>query len=297
MCCGVLGPLTPRTSSRAAVRRARRGRWMARLVEPRPPGDRTQLAEAESRWVVVEDAGRLRDALGVSLPLGVPEALLGPVADPLGDLLARYARSHAVFTAGGGRRMAGVWVRRGPGHAAPPGRRRAAGRGRPASGRLDLARNCADGPWPDEGPPTPRPPARSRAGPRPARPSSATPGCCGCCAAGRWPACARPSSRSATTDFARFLPAWQGVGELRGVDGVLRAVEQLAGVPLPASALESLILPARVRDYRPGMLDELTAAGRGALAGARLRCAGPDGWVSLHPAELAAAHPRASRNR
>ncbi len=63
--------------------------------------------------------------------------------------------------------------------------------------------------------------------------------------------------------LARFIPAWQGVGarSARGVDGVLRAVEQLAGVPLLASALESLILPSRVADYAPGMLDELTLAG------------------------------------
>jgi ATP-dependent Lhr-like helicase len=87
-------------------------------------------------------------------------------------------------------------------------------------------------------------------------------------------------------DFARFLPGWQGVGELRGVDGVLRTVEQLAGVPVPASALESLILPARVRDYSPSMLDELTASGEVLWQG-HGSLAGTDGWISLHPAELA----------
>jgi len=65
-----------------------------------------------------------------------------------------------------------------------------------------------------------------------------------------------------TIDFARFLGAWQGVGgQLRGIDGVARAIEQLAGMVLPASAWESLVLPARVRDYTPAMLDELCAAG------------------------------------
>ena len=70
--------------------------------------------------------------------------------------------------------------------------------------------------------------------------------------------------------LARFIPAWQGLGarSSRGVDGVLRAVEQLAGLPLPASALESLILPARVADYSPAMLDELTSAGEVLWAGA-----------------------------
>ena len=48
-------------------------------------------------WAAIEDAGRLRDALGVPLPLGVPEAFTEPVADPLGDLVARYARTHGPF--------------------------------------------------------------------------------------------------------------------------------------------------------------------------------------------------------
>jgi ATP-dependent Lhr-like helicase len=51
----------------------------------------------QERWAAVEDAGRLRDALGVSLPVGVPEAFLAPVPDPLGDLVARFARSHGPF--------------------------------------------------------------------------------------------------------------------------------------------------------------------------------------------------------
>ena len=88
--------------------------------------------------------------------------------------------------------------------------------------------------------------------------------------------------------LARFIPSWQGVGarSSRGVDGVLRAVEQLAGVPVPASALESLILPARVADYAPTMLDELTLAGEVVWTGAGA-LAGNDGWVVLAPAEVA----------
>src|SRR6478609_7397716 len=50
-------------------------------------------------WAAIEDAGRLRDALGVPLPVGVPEAFTEPVADPLGDLMARYARTHGPFAA------------------------------------------------------------------------------------------------------------------------------------------------------------------------------------------------------
>jgi ATP-dependent Lhr-like helicase len=67
---------------------------------------------------------------------------------------------------------------------------------------------------------------------------------------------------------------------------VLAVVEQLAGALVPASALESLVLPARVRDYSPAMLDELTSAGEVLWAGAG-GLPGGDGWVSLVPADLA----------
>ena len=53
----------------------------------------------EHRWAVVEDVARLRDALGVPLPPGVAEAHAEPVADPLGDLVSRYARTHGPFRA------------------------------------------------------------------------------------------------------------------------------------------------------------------------------------------------------
>ena len=53
----------------------------------------------EQRWVAIEDAGRMRDALGVALPVGVPEAFTEPVADPLGDLVLRFARTRGPFTA------------------------------------------------------------------------------------------------------------------------------------------------------------------------------------------------------
>ncbi|PZF79757.1 DEAD/DEAH box helicase, partial [Jiangella anatolica] len=51
-------------------------------------------------WAAVEDAARLRDALGVALPGGVHDAFTAPVPDPLGDIVARYARTHGPFHAG-----------------------------------------------------------------------------------------------------------------------------------------------------------------------------------------------------
>ena len=92
--------------------------------------------------------------------------------------------------------------------------------------------------------------------------------------------------------LARFLPAWNGIGllrgsdALRGTDGLLRAVEQLAGALIPASALESLVLPARIPGYLPAMLDELTTAGDVLWTG-HGSLAGDDGWIALHLADTA----------
>lgn len=93
--------------------------------------------------------------------------------------------------------------------------------------------------------------------------------------------------------FGRFLPDWQQVAAvgrrpvLRGVDGVFAVIEQLAGVRLPASAWESLILPTRVGDYLPMMLDELTASGEVLIVGAG-KAGSNDPWIMLLPADYAA---------
>ena len=49
------------------------------------------------RFAVAEDASRLRDALGVALPVGLPTAFTDPVEAPLVDLVARFARTHGPF--------------------------------------------------------------------------------------------------------------------------------------------------------------------------------------------------------
>jgi ATP-dependent Lhr-like helicase len=87
--------------------------------------------------------------------------------------------------------------------------------------------------------------------------------------------------------LARFLPAWQHVGSsARGVEATAAAIEQLQGVALPASALERLVLPARVADYSPAHLDELCASGEVLWAGSGA-IAGGDGWISLAFADTA----------
>ena len=87
--------------------------------------------------------------------------------------------------------------------------------------------------------------------------------------------------------LAAFLPRWQQVGSsARGVEAVAAAVEQLQGVSVPASALERLVLPARVADYSPAQLDELCAGGEVVWAGAGA-ISGGDGWVTLAYADVA----------
>jgi ATP-dependent Lhr-like helicase len=228
----------------------------------------------EQRWVAIEDAGRVRDALGTALPVGVPEAFTEPVKDPLGDLVSRYARTHGPF------HPSDVAARLGLGVAVVTA----------ALARLATAGRLVQGEF--------LPP--EIAAQRAMRDSSGSPrpdsfGTEWCDAdvlrmvRRRSLAALRKEVEPVSADaLARFIPAWQGIGarSSRGVDGVLRAVEQLAGVPLPASALESLILPARVADYAPGLLDELTLAGEIVWTGAGA-LAGNDGWVVLAPSELA----------
>jgi ATP-dependent Lhr-like helicase len=62
--------------------------------------------------------------------------------------------------------------------------------------------------------------------------------------------------------FARFLPAWQGADRPRGgVDALIETIGRLQGASIPASILESDVLPARVNGFRPTDLDGLVASG------------------------------------
>ena len=71
-------------------------------------------------------------------------------------------------------------------------------------------------------------------------------------------------------------------------------VAQLEGLPLPASVLERDILPARVRDYAPRLLDELGAAGEVLWVG-QGSLGQDDGRVALYrPDRLALLLPPAT---
>ncbi|GAA3633832.1 ATP-dependent helicase [Microbacterium awajiense] len=214
-----------------------------------------------ARVAAIEDAGRLRDALGTALPVGVPTAFLEPVADPLGDLIARHARTHGPFAVGAVSQRFGLGgaVARHTLHRLEAQGRVTSGFFLPEAARTDDADETE---WCDT-----EVLRRLRM---------------------RSLAAIRGSVEPVPQDaFARFLPAWQHVTRpLEGIDGVVAVVEQLAGVPIPASAWESLVLPSRVSDYRPAMLDELTASGELVWSG-HGALAGRDGWIALHPADTA----------
>ena len=68
-----------------------------------------------------------------------------------------------------------------------------------------------------------------------------------------------------TRDFLRFLFRWQHVApdsRVEGADALAAIVSQLEGFEAPAAAWETELLPARVNEYDPAWLDELSLAGR-----------------------------------
>ena len=97
--------------------------------------------------------------------------------------------------------------------------------------------------------------------------------------------------------LGRFLPEWQGVGPVARLGGgpsdapaafrgsaalerLAEVVDQLAGLPIPASILERDVLPARVPGYQPRLLDELGALGEVAWVG-RGSLGRDDGRIAL----------------
>ncbi|MGI8887850.1 MAG: ATP-dependent helicase [Nocardioidaceae bacterium] len=249
----LLGPLSSAEIEARSVPGAEPSDWIKDLQSARRA---VSIRIAGDHFVAaVEDVARLRDALGVPVQVGVPEAFTEPVADPLGDLVARFARTHGPF------RTADVASRFGLGQAvAHDALKRLASAGRVAEGEFRPHGHGSE--WCD-----------AEVLRRLRRRSLA--------AARKEVEPVEPAA------LAKFLPAWQNVGSrLRGTDGVLTVIEQLAGCAVPASALEPFILGSRLVDYHSSMLDELTSAGEVIWAGAG-SLPGADGWISLHVADTA----------
>src|SRR5688572_15062299 len=225
--------------------------WAAELGAARR-AIRVRIAGAE-RWIAVEDAARVRDALGVALPVGIPDAYLETVTDPLGDLIARYSRTRGPFT------TAAVAQRFGLGVYVVEQTLKRLTSAVPGSYTPDVA----TGEWCD---------AEVL---RLLRRRSLA-------------ALRREIEPVPPAVLARFLPRWQHVGSSgRGVEAVAAAIDQIQGVPVPASALERLVLPARVADYSAAYVDELCASGELVWAGAGAIAGGGDGWITLAYAENA----------
>ncbi|MEO8217678.1 MAG: DEAD/DEAH box helicase [Acidobacteriota bacterium] len=184
----------------------------------------------QPRFIAVEDSSRYRDALGAPLPTGLPQRLLQPVADPLGDLLSRYARTHGPFTS------------------LEAGQRFALGRQTVEmvlqhfvqSGRI------IEGEF--------RPGGTQRE----------------FCDSNVLRALRRRSLAALRHEIEPVEPkilgrmqlSWQGIaGRRGGLNPLLEAIESLQGSPLAASILETEILPARLGGYSPSDLDTLSAAG------------------------------------
>ena len=201
-----------------------------RLLEVRIAGER--------RLIAAEDAARYRDGLGIPLPPGLPTALLEPVAHPVLELVRRYARTHGPFTL---REPAERFAL--DAEAVENALRQLVHEGRVLEGGFrpgGLHREWCDAEILRQ--------IRRKSLAR----------------------LRREVEPVEQRTLARFLTHWQGLlTPRRGatLDALLDAVESLQGAPLPASLVESAILPARIADYAPAGLDTLIAAGEVAWAG------------------------------
>ena len=203
-----------------------------RLLELRIAGER--------RLIAAEDAARYRDALGIPLPPGLPTALLEPVAQPVLELVRRFARTHGPFTL------------------------------REVSDRFALDSAIVENSL------------RLLAHENRVLEGGFRPG--GLhrewCDAEILRQIRRKSLARLRREvepveqytLARFFTHWQGLLTPRRsgpahLDSLLDAIESLQGAPIPASLLESSVLPSRVVGYEPAGLDTLIAAGEVAWAG------------------------------
>lgn len=190
----------------------------------------------ERRLIAVEDAGRYRDALGIALPAGIATVFLAPVDEAALELVRRFARTHGPFTLA---EVIGRFALE-------------AGFAERAVHKLALSGRVIEGGF--------RPGGVHREW----------------CDAEVLRLIRRKSLAKLRKEIepveqhvlARFQTHWQGlVQPRRGLDALLDTVEMLQGVPLPASLLETTILPARLTKYTCGDLDTLIAAGEVAWCG------------------------------
>ncbi len=249
-------PVTPNTAAPNTTVPGAVAEWTQELVSSRQAYE--ARIDGNSYLAAMEDAGLLAE-IGVPPPPGVPAAFLKVEGNPLRDLLFRYAATHGPFTLGEASTRFGL---------APQEARHALAslvdegvltHGRFLPDELQAGRAEHDEPeWVSQS------------------------------------VLARLRSRSLALlrgevepvsgpVFAQFLGRWQHCGgALRGVDGTYLTLELLAGVPLPASTWETLVLPQRVADYEPEFLDTLVAGGEIEWVGSA-PIGSSDGWIAFYP--------------
>ncbi len=205
---------------------------------------------SEARWIAAEDAGRYREALGATLPVGLPDAFLGPGAEPLQSLARRWARTHVPFVTAD---LARRWSL--PAAAVEGALVQLAARGEVVAGEF---RRAAQG--------------REYCHPEVLRMLRR-----------RSLAALRREVESVSPEVvARFLPPWHGIGsKAGGVDRLLEVVFQLQGLALPATVVERDVIASRVSGYSPRLLDELVSMGEVVWVG-RGSLGATDGKVALY---------------
>jgi ATP-dependent Lhr-like helicase len=232
----------------------------ALLIQLQASGRAVRLRVArQSRWIAIEDVAKYRDALGAPPPPGIAPAFLEAQPEPLMALIARWGRTHGPFAADGHE----------------PARRFAL---LPTQVQPLLQRLINDGKL-LEGEFRPGGSGRELCDPDVLRLI-------------RRDTLARLRNEVAPVDAAvlgRFLLRWHGIGAKRtGLVRLREVIDQLEGLALPFSELEDVILPARVADFQPRMLDELGATGELVWLG-RAPLGNDDGRVALFRRDHVAA--------
>jgi ATP-dependent Lhr-like helicase len=229
------------------------GAWVERLLKARRVLE-VRIAGGK-RVIAMEDAARVRDALGLPLPPGLPAAFLERAPEAMLDLVRRYARTHGPFTTGD---VADRYEL--PKAQVEAVLERLVGMGRVVEGGFRPGGMNRE--W-----------IESEVLRTIRRKSLAK--------------LRKEIEPVAQQTLARLFTRWQGVvSPRRGLDALLDVIEALQGAPLPASILETEILPARVLGYKSADLDTLVAAGEVVWVG--LEPLGErDGRVGLYLADRA----------
>ncbi len=223
-----LGDLTAEEASERVVEGYSADSMLAKLDSERR-AVKVRIA-GEERWIAAQDAGLYRDALGVPVPSGLPDAFLERVDGSLEALMRRYARTHGPFPTGQAARRYAVDVE-------------------PVLRQLERDNELIRGELLPGG--TEREWCDPEVLRRVRRASLAV--------------LRKEVEAADPRELARFLPSWQNVDAHRpagaGPDRLREALVPLQGVALTPEVWERDVLPRRLGAYSQSWLDQLTTGG------------------------------------